>query len=309
MKKISQQQRDLIVAAANEGMTSITSAALEKDILLTEVLIVVEKTLKNYKEVVEVALGGGTSLIKTFPIIHRMSEDLDFKIILKDKSRAIPNRAYFGEIKKSLLSALEQDGFEITAPIARNENRYIAFELSYESQFDSDTALRPYIKIELTLSRASLPLVSRKVGTLLYVTIQQDDPYGLIFPSVNPTQTAAEKLIGLLRRVTEIVDGSDERLIRHIYDLCELRNFGLNIEDLRLALSEAINEDTTRYGDRYPLELVENPKLFLDNAFEQLKKFPEINKVYSNFVTTLTVDVSYSLEESLNSVKDLLTQI
>ena len=42
MKKISQQQAELIVAASNEGLTDFPPAALEKDILLTEVLFAIQ---------------------------------------------------------------------------------------------------------------------------------------------------------------------------------------------------------------------------------------------------------------------------
>ena len=115
MKKISQQQAELIVAASNEGLTDFPPAALEKDILLTEVLFAIQNNNLYESNLLQPVFGGGTSLIKGFSIIRRMSEDLDFKIISRNQDPANLNKPELGLLRDSIRDTLEAEGFSIEA--------------------------------------------------------------------------------------------------------------------------------------------------------------------------------------------------
>jgi predicted nucleotidyltransferase component of viral defense system len=309
MKTISQQEADLIVAASNEGLTNFPPAALEKDILLTEVLHAI-KSNKLYKpNLLQPVFGGGTSLIKGFSIISRMSEDLDFKVISQNQAPTDLNKKELGLLRDSIRATLEAQGFSIEDEDKKNSRRYFNFELGYKSSFDSVTSLRSNIQVEFTCSLLSVTPQLSKISTLLYRDTNISNPYDFEVLCVDPSQTAGEKIIGLLRNVKDIQAGSDDRLVRHIYDLHLLKESGLNTKTFSGAIFAAVEEDFARFKTAYPEDLVNNTVDYLRKSLEDLIGIENLDAIYQAFVTDLISGLPVPLETALRSLRQLVQHI
>ncbi len=309
MKKISQQQAELIVAASNEGLTDFPPAALEKDILLTEVLFAIQNNNLYESNLLQPVFGGGTSLIKGFSIIRRMSEDLDFKIISRNQDPANFNRPELGLLRDSIGATFEAEGFSIESADSKDSRRYFNFKLGYESGFDSVTSLRSNIQVEFTCSRLSVEPKLKNISTLLYRDSAITSPLNFEILCVDPSQTAAEKIIGLLRSVEDIRTGADDRLVRHIYDLHQLNEFGLNRKNLANAVAAAVSEDAIRFKSAYLQELITAPGDYLKRSMAELVGIDNLDRIYQSFVTDLISGVAVTLEVALGSLHELVKQL
>lgn len=79
MKTITAREHDLILDVRNEGLTPLPPGIFEKDLLITEVL----RTLVAVeRDGIQLVFCGGTCLSKAHGLIERMSEDIDFKLVL-----------------------------------------------------------------------------------------------------------------------------------------------------------------------------------------------------------------------------------
>jgi len=156
MKTITKHEFDLIADARNEGRTSLPPGMFEKDLLLTEVL----RTLTNTDtDDIELIFCGGTCLSKAHRLIDRMSEDVDFKLVVpKGLSRSARSRR-LSQFKKHLVLVLQEAGFEVPTDqiVARDENSYVCLNLLYKSRFPPVASLRPEIKLELNARPPVLP--------------------------------------------------------------------------------------------------------------------------------------------------------
>ena len=81
MKTISKLEYDVIVDVRNEGLTPLPPSVFEKDLLVAEVLkIVADSSVFDIQPV----FCGGTCLSQAYQLIQRMSEDIDFKLIVPE---------------------------------------------------------------------------------------------------------------------------------------------------------------------------------------------------------------------------------
>ena len=87
---------------------------------------------------------------------------------------------------------------------------------------EAGTALRPTLQVELTYATLRRPAVTCAVGSLIAEALGHAPEVPAI-PCVSVTETAAEKLVGLTRRLAMELAGlsrnPDPTLVRHIYDL------------------------------------------------------------------------------------------
>jgi hypothetical protein len=148
MKTITAREHDLILDVRNEGLTALPPGLFEKDLLITEVLRTVAAASSDGLQLV---FCGGTCLSKAHGLIERMSEDLDFKLVLpQGLSRSARSRV-LSQFKKRLAAVLVDAGFAVPANeiIAGDENSYVSLTLHYESRFAPVASLRSEIKVEL----------------------------------------------------------------------------------------------------------------------------------------------------------------
>jgi predicted nucleotidyltransferase component of viral defense system len=77
MRTISDEQLQLINDALAEGASTLSAAALEKDVLLTEAL----RAISEIKlPGLALTFAGGTCLSKAYGLLERMSEDIDLRL-------------------------------------------------------------------------------------------------------------------------------------------------------------------------------------------------------------------------------------
>lgn len=286
MKKISQEQTNLINAATAQGLSQYSPAALEKDLHLTDVLKILS-AINNSEHYLFFA--GGTSLSKGYGLISRMSEDLDFKVGLPASTSRSHLRKNLGLLRDQIIKTLEVEGFEINNKYSDNQNQHSVVEIKYENGFDPEASLRTIIKIELTHAPIYLPVEDQTVRTLLYQNLTNMKP-SFNFPCVAPIQTMAEKTLAvLIRYLPTIHDNSknrDPRLVRHIYDIYQLAQI-LPDRDLYISIFMlALKEDLAKIS---PQKSISQSQLsvFFEHSLSQLDKTPLIKEDYLFFVNNL----------------------
>ena len=213
--------------------------------------------------------GGGTALARAHKIVHRMSEDVDFKIVPLPASPVSRSaiRRDLGRLRATVSVALQEAGFAFnvtdTAVMqSRDENRYSLWNLPYptadESQHENQSGggqgLRPAIKVELTYAPLRRPTVGLLVQSFVNEAMNRP-PEIPTMACVSIVETAAEKLVSLTRRTAMELAGAgrepDPTLVRHIYDLHMMRGL---IDPAEVAtLASAIAEsDAQEFDNQHP---------------------------------------------------------
>ncbi len=230
---------------------------------------------------------GGTALAKSGIKIHRMSEDVDIKLIPqgafnrlgtrrdRKKARKQVYLAIIDAIKKNSIFSVEGE------PTRRDEYRYQVINIRYPQSHSIAPCLRPFIKLELIETTLYDETKTRSITSLTaeaYYNKAEID--AMEFTSILSTQ--AEKIISILRRTASFdrdqSRDEDPALIRHIYDTFYIQKAGSAIlVDVIPFVRQAINEDVKRFGNQHP-QFVKNPIKELKyglNILEENKQFEE----------------------------------
>jgi predicted nucleotidyltransferase component of viral defense system len=199
------------------------------------------------------AFGGGTSLCRAYGMIRRMSEDIDLRVAPPLPSRP-SRRGLRGRITEALLAAgFEFDSNDEAHLSANNEGRSLVYNLPYAPVSARVASLRPGVKVEICSSPLLLPTVPKAIRS--YVAEAMGLPpelEGVLCVAVD--ETAAEKFVALTRRIAaEHAAGSerDHTLLRHVYDLHELRG-GLDLPRLRPLLRDVLEREGASRGGSPP---------------------------------------------------------
>jgi predicted nucleotidyltransferase component of viral defense system len=295
MRSISAAQVKLITAAINEGKTAYPAGALEKDLHLTEILrILIRSSTKD----LTLSFGGGTSLIKAFATMNRMSEDLDIKVTSIINVGKSELRRKLKALKRSIEGDLQTSGFEIVNSTILNEYRFFEFELKYQEEFPPEVSLRPVIKIEFTFAKLHIQAIQKPISTLIYRDLGMFHP-PLDFSCVAVEQNTAEKILSFLRRWDPTASNNDSRLVRHLHDVAILMEAQIDRDGLRISFQEAVEEDRKRFANSQP-EFMNNPKKLLEWALSQLQSDDSIAPAYQQFVLELVAGPAKSCEETLD---------
>ncbi len=91
MKKLSQQIIEKISDFEIESDVSLPGFALEKDYFVLEAITLIQGLPPSPD--FRLVFCGGTCLSKAYGILHRMSEDVDFKIVPSELSAKLPKSA------------------------------------------------------------------------------------------------------------------------------------------------------------------------------------------------------------------------
>jgi predicted nucleotidyltransferase component of viral defense system len=166
MKTITTREHDLIVSVRNDALTDLPLGVLEKDLLLTQVLHAVDEVDRDG---IRLIFCGGTCLAKAHGLIERMSEDIDFKLVVPEGLSRNARSKQLSQYKKRLASALESLGFLVPPNeiIARDENSYVSLNLHYQSRFPLVASLRSEIKLELNARPPILPTLPLPINSIL----------------------------------------------------------------------------------------------------------------------------------------------
>ncbi|MFZ2227514.1 MAG: nucleotidyl transferase AbiEii/AbiGii toxin family protein [Candidatus Nanopelagicaceae bacterium] len=284
MRSLSPEQVEFIVAAANEGLSLFSAGALEKDVHLTEVLRAL--TLVETEDL-KLVFCGGTSLVKAYGYLNRMSEDIDIKVVDLSDRNTSAIRQSMSHLKVAVTKEFVDSGFVVNPLQAMSANRYITFGLRYEPKFPSEVSLRPEIKVEFTYAPAHLPMVQRSITTLLLRDLEMTEQ-SLEFTCNAMEETLAEKALGFLRRSPRLSSNQDrdERLVRHIHDVHILAGMEPNLIATHRAFKLAVREDVRRFANQDPA-FSQNPKLVLETALQMARLDSQLKVSYLKFVEDL----------------------
>ena len=261
MKTITAREHDLILDVRNEWLTPLPPCIFEKDLLITEVLRTV---VAVYSDGIRLVFCGGTCLSKAHGLIERMSEDIDFKLVLPQGLSRSARSRLLSQFKKHMAAVLVDAGFVVQANeiIARDENSYVSLNLHYESRFAPVASLRPEIKVELSARPPVLPTSPLPIASMLDVLIQAPKT-DLHVECIGVEETLAEKVLSFLRRTAEARAARnradyDDRLVRHLYDV---RAIARGREGLVLPhdhFAALVAGDAAQFRNQYP-EFEEDP--------------------------------------------------
>lgn len=213
--------------AINELSTAlrIPEAVIEKDVYTT---LVIQELSAIRHEMLSLVFAGGTCLSKGHQITNRMSEDIDFKVVVdtSDGTQFSKNaiRNSLSQLKDKVEAILVEMGLSGADIRAQNENRYIQFAVDYPARFH-DEVLRPHIQIELITATLRREVESRPIEAILNRFIQSTPTVAV--PVVNVEEIAAEKVVSFTRRTAEFIahcaNGPyDTALVRHLIDLHQI---------------------------------------------------------------------------------------
>lgn len=242
--------QDLLEVQAYFGLPS--AALVEKDWHVVRALAAITEADTAPLRLV---FGGGTALSRAHRLIRRMSEDIDLKIIADME----PARPALRRLREIITDALRAAGFAFDPAnpahrLSRNESRYTLYRLPYDPLLRGEGALRPEIQIETAVWPLRHPPVDLPVSSFVAEAFRRPQEVPRI-ACVSVTQTAAEKFVGLTRRVaTEIADAAgarDATLIRHVYDLHVIRRHCNSAEVAALART-IMPHDAEVFGHQCP---------------------------------------------------------
>lgn len=292
----------------------LPTAVIEKDYYVTQVIHILSGTENEYFRLV---FAGGTCLAKAHKIVKRMSEDVDFKIQLKNIGKPFSKSLLLKELKQFrslILSKLITSGLSIGQPIVRNEGQYSRIEINYPSTFPTQTRLRSHILVEFTLSDIRLPTIQLSINTLIEDTLVTAAFFNpLATQCISIDETAIEKWVGLTRRIIAIERAyhpDDETLIRHVYDLNAIHLAGkINASFFTLA-NEIIRNDSKQFKNQH-LEYWDDPRSEIRQSLSLLKNNPLWKQRYQAFIDTMVYDnaLAQEYENAINSIERISREV
>ncbi len=242
--------RDLLEVQAYFGLPS--PALVEKDFYVVKALAAV---VAINTAPLGLIFGGGTALSRAHRLIRRMSEDIDLKVTAAKE----PSRGELRRLRESMTDALLGAGFRFDPgnPEHRrtgNQNRYTIYRLPYEPLARGQGALRPEIKIEVTVWPLWRPAVQLPVASFISEALRQPAEIANL-GCVSIAQTAAEKFVALTRKtaaeLAEAAGPRDPTLSRHIYDLHIIRD-RFDVTEVASLAREIIRQDAEAFGNQFP---------------------------------------------------------
>lgn len=275
---------------------------IEKDFYVTQAIgIVGQINNPNF----DIIFQGGTSLAKAHRVIERMSEDCDFRIVLKDSGQKISRdekRKMLRNFRNMLISKLKTAGFFIDEDsiAVRNEGQFIAIRASYLSAFSHVDLLKPFILLEFFLSDVKIEPEKKPVTTLIQQVFgdKVNHPTFLI-ASIAVVETAAEKWVGLTRRIATSAYRKyyhDKNLVRHLYDLYQIDRNGYFSDEFYPLASRIVMEDREHYKS-HNNHYYEDPIREIKCAIDTLHNSVEWRENWEQFTTTMVFSrekVNYS---------------
>ena len=242
-----EQQKTVITQTA--ARVGLPMQAVEKDLWVTTLL----QLLFTLSFANQLLFKGGTSLSKSYGLIHRFSEDIDLVI----------DRNYFGykgdltkkQIKQlrkqsslfvekdftiALKQAIENFGLQkyctiLAQPNGECDSTYPEprkIEVFYQSLFGNIGYLQPKVVLEVGTRSLFEPTEPTQVKSLITSTFQQieTDIVSVVITTASPAKTFLEKAFLLHELFTTHKGDKAERKSRHLYDLEKMMDEPFAIE-------------------------------------------------------------------------------
>ncbi|MDX3772490.1 nucleotidyl transferase AbiEii/AbiGii toxin family protein [Chromatiaceae bacterium AAb-1] len=279
-----------LFAEVADALNITDPAIVEKDYYLLQLLrLLSEVKIEGYRLV----FAGGTCLAKVYKHTHRMSEDIDLKLVPDEATKQLSNsaqRTLRKRIHQNITSQLLSSGLfkQYQDAVIRNERRFFQLLLDYPNSYPSSEALRAHIQLELTESELLHPASYYPVSSL-YSEVVKQLPEVEQFACVSLASTAAEKLVSLLRRTALATRyperPDDDQLIRHAYDLYQIKTELADKAELKQLIEAVIQTDVNQFGEQHP-EFKADPVAELLFGLSQLQD-PKYAERYGRFIGPL----------------------
>lgn len=321
MKKLSPEIIEKILDFDAESDLSLPAFAIEKDhfVLAAITLIQIFPVSPDFRFV----FCGGTCLAKAYGILHRMSEDVDFKLVPTAAAAQLSKAALRRKrstFVKQVIKTLEEGGFGKDSITRRSldSNSYTSLDIEYESAFDKPSSLRPHLLLELNHTILRAPTVRHKVGLLIDKLTSGSYRSPIQIECVSLHEALAEKLVSFPRRLAlqlqkgnadKVLDASvgwDKALVRHIYDVHQIIQstpaVNTDIQALARIVTGVIASDAIEFANQHP-DFYLKPITQLNGALEWAEASEELNAQYDAFVADMVFGTpanTPSFREALN---------
>ena len=249
---------------------------------------------------------GGTSLSKGYGLIRRFSEDLDFKAALPEAGIApAARRAYRHAVIEAIRAGDDWD-LQDDDVLVRNNGRFLRCDVGYPTNFDLVPALRPRLKLEMTLVPPALPTEERSLASFV-ADARNEEPEVARIACVTPAETAADKLSALTWRVLHREHCRDHNLVRHLHDLAILEPHAIEHQAFPELLTDLMGRDALR-GAVAPDVAAHDAPERLALALDVLRTDAEHEANYEVFVRAMcygTENETPTFQEALDTVRRL----
>lgn len=311
MKTITDGQRQLIHAVVAEGLSSLPAGVLEKDVLMTEVLASLAELASLDFPLV---FCGGTCLSKAHGLIQRMSEDLDFKLLVPQELSRSARSRQLSHMKQALAGLFSANGFYVPADsiTASDENNYFSLMLGYQSTFARVVSLRAEIQLEFTVRPVVLATQRLPVRSLLAVSAGLSTQ-AFELTCVGIEETLTEKILSVLRRTAQWLAGRnradfDPRLARHLYDVHQIVRAHRELASaLRPGLfATLVAADTSRFARQHP-EFAKDPVAEMARALAAVRTDPLFREHYDRVLDDLVFGEAVAFDAALTAFEGVAT--
>jgi hypothetical protein len=307
LRRVDASQSDLIRDVVYEGLSPYSVSALEKDLHLSFIL----ELFRSSQPVLQgIVLCGGTSLVKGHRLISRMSEDMDFKVIVDSDLTGNQRSMYLSGLKRKISSLLVDAGFLVSEVSAHDRNSYFRIELEYSPSFPREAALRPHILLEFTAETPLFPAPVCESNSLLGLAISQP-LHSVAFACLEVEETVAQKSVAFLRRSRSSLSGSEEprdrRLVRHVYDIGTIGTTGIELHEVQRAFDSALARDVAKFAAQDP-EFARDPRMELARASAKLNR-DLLHADYQDFVDSLVAGPALSFDQAFDNFRALAAEL
>jgi predicted nucleotidyltransferase component of viral defense system len=288
---------------------------IEKDYHIVQVLTVItDIELPDH----ELVFSGGTCLAKAYVPTHRMSEDIDIKMVPKPcfhklshgkqkKSRKHIRQMIWDKIETSLNYQIDR-----STKVARDEYSYMTFMADYSATHTGLSALRPEIKIEL-IETPTIQKEDYKSVRSLYAEVAKMPDEVESIRCAGYESIAIEKFVSLLRRTAYLSRDNDApddaALIRHIYDLKLMYENKLDIDVLIKLLPRVIEIDKNQFANRHA-EFLTTPISELMHGLDCLLSNEMHEHRYNKFLGPLVYNPpKFTWNEAASNLQSMAEQL
>lgn len=276
------------------ALLGIPADFIRKDYFVTQVIHALTQINDDYFELI---FQGGTSLSKGYQVIRRMSEDVDFRVTQKSKATLlgkVARRNKLRDFRYTLVNALKNTGFTVSDKDTRvlYEGRFMSIQAKF-SDSEKIAYLKPHVAIDCFLSELALTPITKDITTLIKTSLGNECDH-LILPvsCVALDETAAEKWVALTRRIANTKKKSrqsDKDLVRHLYDLYQLKIQGL-LSGSYLSLVQKIIEKDKSQFKKLNDDYIENPSRESELALDLLYNDPQWKDHWHYFLEQMVYD-------------------
>lgn len=284
---------------ASQTLTKITPGVIEKDFYVTQIIHI----LTHFKNPdFDLVFSGGTCLAKGHHVIQRMSEDVDFKVVLKAGNAPFSNSALRNKLRTlrtEIIDTLQHNNFKVAETMikVRNAGEFFQIFVDYPTTFPQAYSLRQNILLEFTYDTIACGTEALPIASLIAETLKIEDGLEKITtPCAKIIEIAAEKWVSITRRIAAVERGhigKDKVLIRHLYDLSQIEKLGVLNQDYYDLIAKTIQHDRKKFQNQHP-EYVECYVQEIDRSIQLLIEDTSWKDNYNNFIQ----DMVYAQQEA-----------